>query len=315
MMRFDLTGAGMAVLLLTGCGGEKQVDLAGEAMGMRWRLQVVGEADGGEIRREVDDVLAAWDRAASIWREDSEVSKFNRRDDTEWMPVDVRLVQAVDLARHVALETQGALDVTLRPLVALWGFGPEREGGGEPDAATLEAARKRTGWDRLEWRQEPAALRKRAPDVEICVDAVVEGLAMDEIAARLRARGLNNWLLELGGEVLAAGRLDETTPWRVAVQAPGAATGKGLLELPLEDAALATSGTYRQRRESDHATHILDPKTGRPIQHGLVSVTVWHERAALADAYATALLVLGPEVGRWKAEALGLRVVWVVDEG
>ena len=82
-MRFDLTGAGMAVLLLTGCGGEKQVDLAGEAMGMRWRLQVVGEADGGEIRREVDDVLAAWDRAASICREDSEVSTFNRRDDTE----------------------------------------------------------------------------------------------------------------------------------------------------------------------------------------------------------------------------------------
>jgi thiamine biosynthesis lipoprotein len=149
-------------------------------------------------------------------------------------------------------------------------------------------------------------LRKTRPDLQINVSAVAEGWALDKLAKHLESIGITKFLLEIGGEVLGRGE------WRVGIQTPGAPPGEAAQILQLKDQSIATSGVYRQTftAEGKQRSHILDPRTGRPVEHELASVSVIHSSAALADGFATALLVMGPEKGRELAEKLGLRVVW-----
>ncbi len=302
------------LLALAGCAPDPGAPVGGASMGTRWSLR--GPGIGAAQRRQVQDHLDAREAVLSHWRPDSALSRFNASRSTDWQPVPPELVRAVALARRVAADTQDALDITCAPLIDLWGFGARPPGAapGVPDAAAIDQARARCGWRHLGWRENPPALRKTLPELQINVAAVTEGLVLDELAAQLRRQGLRDFLLELGGEVVAAGRAPDGGPWRVGIQAPEAAPGASLQALPLSDQCLSTSGTYRQRFQLPSGgaySHVIDPRLGRPVQHRLTSVSVLHASAALADGYATALLVLGPEQGRRTAERLGLRAVWI----
>jgi FAD:protein FMN transferase len=304
----------VAMVWATGC---EQSDpmwqvAEGEAMGMRWKVQ----ARGGSrelLGKELAWRVAQWEAATSHWREDSELMRFNAAPMGEWVGVSDRLWMAVELAWQVAEQTDGALDITLGPLVEVWGFGPQGRHGERPSEAAVEQARQPCGWRHLERDEEGRRLKKRVAGLRLNVAAVVEGLVLEEWAGALRELGVEAFLLELGGELLAVGESPRGGPWLVAVQAPEGGGGESMAMLPLLDAALATSGTYRHQFEEGGRwfSHLLDPRTGRPVAHELVSVTVQHERAALADGYATALLVLGPVKGREVAARLGLRVFWI----
>lgn len=227
------------------------------------------------------------------------------------MPVEV--IELVRLAEKIAQDTDGALDITLAPLIDLWGFGAVNRRAAPPTDEAITKAREACGWSQLDVRNEPPALRKKYPRTQINLSSVAEGWALEQLARWLEASGEHDFLLELGGEVLARGHSADGKPWLVGVQAPDAAVGHSMQALRLDNASLATSGTYRQHYEHEGKSyaHVLDPSTGRPVAHALRSVSVQHASAAMADGYATALLVLGPKRGRELAAKLRLNVLWI----
>lgn len=299
-------------LLLSACGRERWVEVEGRAMGMAWRIQAAG-LPKETLNQEAETCFAKWDKATSLWRADSELVRFNQAPAGRWIEASAELWQAVTLAREVAEETEFGLDITVGPLVALWGFGAGARAGSIPAGEEIQRTREASQWRHLELDVGRRSIRKRAAGLRLDVNCVVEGLALDELAARLRALGCADFLLELGGELLAAGRSRRGGPWLAGVQSPDGGARDVMAPIALHNEALATSGTYRHRREEGGhiLTHVIDPRTGWPVRHRLVSVSVVHESAARADAYATALLVLGPKWGREVAERLGLRVFWV----
>lgn len=270
--------------------------VSGRTMGTTWSLNAAAMPEG--TRALIQAHLDKREAVLSHWRADSALSRFNLSTSTDWQPVPPELVEVVRLARRIAVETEGALDITLAPVIEQAGFAPKLAEG-----AIV------TGWQHLEERLEPPALRKSAPGLRINVASVAEGFVMDELVAMLKARGLADFLLEIGGEVAAIGLAPGGQPWRVGVQAPDAAPGEVVQSLPLSNECAATSGSYRHQH--DGSSHIIDPRTLQPVSHRLVSVTVVHPSCALADGHATALMVLGPERGREVARRLGLRVVWI----
>ncbi|WP_166647297.1 FAD:protein FMN transferase [Prosthecobacter fusiformis] len=285
-------------------------------MGTTWSLQIadpVSGATSSEIEALIRDELHSLEKEISHWDEKSDLSRWNRNTSTEWQTVPASVAETVDLARRIAEETGGALDVTIAPLVALWGFSRTQHSAQVPADKEIREALSQTGWDKLAIEIQPPSLKKTQSGVQINVASVAEGYAMDALLTMLKAQGLKNFLLEIGGEVAAAGYSREGGPWQVGIQAPDGARGEPLETIPLTNTCIATSGSYRHRFEKDGRTysHLLDPHTGRPIEHKLVSVSVIHPSCALADGYATALMVLGPVKGRQVAERLGLRVIWL----
>ncbi|MEJ2603460.1 MAG: FAD:protein FMN transferase, partial [Gammaproteobacteria bacterium] len=235
----------------------------------------------------------------STWREDSEVSRFNAADGAEWFPVSEDTAALVAMANAVSRMSAGAFDITVGPVVDLWGFGPGEVRVVPPDQSEIEAALARVGYEAVESRDEPPALRKAGATVAVDLSAIAKGHAVDRVAAVLDQAGMPDYLVEVGGEVRVKGRNRFGDPWTVAIEDPLAAGREVHRVLNVTDTAIATSGDYRNffRYEGKRYSHTIDPRTGWPVSHELVSVTVLDDSAALADALATALLVLGPEAG------------------
>lgn len=306
--------------LLTACGPETgPIRISGATMGTTWSLQIadkVSQTQATELQTRISHQLDTLEKEISHWRADSALSLWNRSALTDWQPLPASLVEMVAVAQKVGNETHGALDVTAAPLVELWGFGPTPRRESAPSEAEIQAVLDNVGWHHLQVSTETGKIRKNRPEVAINVSSVAEGYAMDALIPMLRGAGIDNFLLEIGGEVAAFGRSPERGPWQVGIQAPEGGHGEALESLPLTGLCIATSGTYRHRYEKDSRTyaHIMDPRTGHPVEHRLVSVSVIHEKAILADAYATALMVLGPEKGRKVAEKLHLRTIWLEEK-
>ena len=222
----------------------------------------------------------------------------------------------VRAAQEISERTGGAYDVTVGPLVNAWGFGAEESRpdlGGEEIAALLE----RVGFEQLELDAEERTLRRRRADLYVDLSSIAKGYAVDLVAEALAAEGLGDVWVEVGGEVRAAGRNAEGRAWRLGIERPRLEPGALQRILPLADAAVATSGDYRNYRERDGVrfSHIIDPRSGWPIRHRLASVSVVHERCTVADGLATALLVLGPDEGWEMALADDLAVLFLVRDG
>lgn len=316
--------AGWLLMSLVFCSCEKQPQqetvMLGDTMGSHWRVTLAKALSDGmshNLREELQGRLDALEQTFSHWRGDSELSKWNAQGTTEWVPVSPDIAAVVSVALKISEASGDALDVTVEPLVRLWGFAPgsEKHGGQHlvPSDESIKATLQHCGWRMLEVRQHPPALRKRDAAVQINLSSVVEGYAADQLGVLLQAHGISDALIDVGGEMLALGLNSHGKPWQVGIQTPSALPGEAMTAVPLSQQALATSGTYRQHFESNgHSySHILDPRTGRPVQHSLVSVSVIHEQAAMADGWATALMVLGPKEGRELAEQLRLRAVFI----
>ncbi len=292
--------------LLAGCLREKGVtEASGRTMGTTWSLRSRAPFEA-DLQRDIQHRLDAWEATLSHWRADSDLSRFNASTSTDWVSVPPELVQVVEIAQQIGRKTGHALDITIAPLVDAWGFGASGKRSTPPTKAEITAAKRLCGWQHLEVRHEPPALRKAIPQLRINVSAVAEGWALDRLARHLEAGGVQEFLLEIGGEVLARGE------WRVGIQNPAAPPGEAAQTLLLKDQSMATSGVYRQHftaGKQDYA-HVINPATARPVAHALASVSVIHPTASQADGLATALLVLGPVNGRGLAQKLGLHVVW-----
>lgn len=290
---------------------------SGPTMGAGYKVTVVG-ALGEAEQRQVEDLIAAElaevDRQMSTWRPDSEISRFNASAELTPFPASRGLLEVVQTARDISEASGGALDVTVGPLIAAWGFGPGGRTGAPPSDDELAALRARVGWAGVHVDLAAGTLRKDHPGLTLELSAIAPGYAADRIADRLQAAGHADFLVDVGGEMRAAGLAAHGGPWRLGVERPDSGGGVVHDLVLVRDQALATSGDYRNYYEQDgvRVSHTIDPRSGRPIAHALASVTVLAPSAALADGWATALTVLGPEDGLALARARDMPAMFLV---
>lgn len=315
----------LVLVLLVGCSEsdrplEPPVRLEGATFGTFYQVSVADPLTVGEAQRLEEGIeaeLEAIDASMSTYRDDSELSAFNAAPVGEWQPLSAPLVEVLSISTAVAEASDGAFDITIGGLVNLWSFGPEARPREVPDATTLRERLAEIGPDSLE--VDPARQRaRRLRDVFVDLSAVAKGYATDRVAEYLAGEGLEHYLVNIGGELKVAGWRDgEDEPWRIGIEAPLDDRQEASHVLPLHDISVATSGDYRNFFEEDgrRYSHTLDPRSGRPITHGLASVTVAHPSNAWADAWATALTVLGEEEGMALARRHDLAVLMLVRRG
>jgi thiamine biosynthesis lipoprotein len=289
--------------------------LSGDALGTTWSVRVIGNADVSatvqQLREAVDGALKTVDDQMSTWRDDSELSALN--DQPVGIPLKIGhdLAVVLNRAREISEATDGAFDVTVGPLVAAWGFGAGRSLT-PPADAELDALRKRLGYQHVVVKGLEAT---RRADVRIDLSAIAKGYAVDLIGKQLRALGFEAFMVEVGGEILTAGTKGDGSDWRLGIERPekDVAARVAAQVITVRGLALATSGDYRQFREISGRmlSHTIDPRTGRPTDSAVTSVSVVTTDCTTADAWATALMVLGPS-GLARAETAGLAVLMLV---
>lgn len=304
-----------AAALLAGCGdGPERERLAGATMGTTWSV-VYGNgsgADANHLRGLIEDELADINDALSTYLPDAEISRLNARDGAVEQRLSPRFAEVLTAALEIGAMTGGAYDITVGPLVELWGFGAREFAGGVPDPDNIAQVARRVGAHRISWDAESRILRRPA-GMRIDLSSIAKGYAVDRISALLVEQGLSNSLVEIGGELRARGSRPEGGPWRLAIESPDPEGQRFIEALVVSDAAVATSGDYRNFFEVDgrRYSHLVDPRTGYPVEHELVSVTVIHENCMEADALATALIVLGLEPALAMAESNNLAAHFV----
>ena len=298
--------------------GDQVHELVGPTMGTSFRVLVAADLAEGELERLrtlVEERLGSVNRQMSTYDATSEISRFNRHASTEPFAASPELIEVLAMARGVSEGSGGAFDVTVGPLVEAWGFGP---GGGidgpnrpSPSQAEVERLRQAAGYDRIVIDGAAGTAAKTHPEIRVDLSGIAKGYATEAVVAVLAELGLTSFLVEVGGELAGVGTR-AGRPWRVGIERPDDVPGVwGTVDLT--DEGIATSGDYRDYYEADGVryAHIIDPRTGRPIIVRGASVSVVHPSAAMADAWATALTVLGPEEGYEVAVREGLAAVFV----
>lgn len=315
------TGARLRALLpfvlmgLAACTGPEEPDvvgipiwqLGGSALGTTWTVKYAEkEAAEAEVKAAVDEALRAVDEAMSTWRSDSELSRLRAIDGP--MVVSESTHEVVASALEVASASGGAFDPTVQALVELWGFqGARRQD--LPSEEALEAARAQVGWERVRLgRNDDGQPWIDDGGTSLDLSAIAKGYAVDRVSHALSRLGLANHMVEVGGEVRAHGGGPSGAGWRLGIDRPepGGLPGHRLeAVVRLTNSALATSGNYRNAYEIDgkRVVHTFDPRVGRPVESPVASATVVAPDCTTADAWATALMVLGPDVGMRLVEA------------
>lgn len=250
-------------------------------------------------QKRVDAVLATVNAQMSTYREDSELSRVNASSANTWTPISAELLTLLKRASELNSETQGSFDVTIGPVVNLWGFGPEAKTSTLPSSEAIAKQLELVGLKNIVLRDTPPAVNKRRDKVYIDLSAIAKGYGVDQVASALEKLGATDYLVEVGGELRGQGKNVEGQPWRVAVEKPIAGQRSIELVVNLSNMGMATSGDYRNFFQVDgqRYSHTIDPRTGRPVTHDLRAVTVLAPLAADADALATALLVMGTKAG------------------
>lgn len=295
--------------------------LGGATMGTLWQVSASAPA-GADLHALHDGIQACLDQVVaqmSTWEAGSDISRYNRAPAGTWQPLPQPFLAVLKEALSIAARTGGAVDPTVGPLVEAWGFGPGGTGGHVPDADVLAAARARTGWQRVVL--DDAGQRVLQPGgVALDLSGIAKGHGVDAVVDWLRDGGIPAALVDVGGELRGYGRKPDGSAWKVLAEAwpeDDGAAGEVPCILVLDDAAVATSGDHWHRFEHDgrlHA-HTIDPRSGAPVDHAPAAVTVVAPTALSADAWATALTVLGERDGFELAQAHGIAARWVLRDG
>lgn len=306
-----------------GAGPEGLIRFNGQTMGTYYDVQVAHadftDAQIEALRHKVHDYLIEVNRQMSTWISDSEISQFNAHETTVPFPVSPSFAKVTGAALYWAEATEGAFDPTLDPLINLWGFGHHvREISDWPSEDEINAALALTGYQDLTVI-DGAQLQKSRPEIQLNLNAIAKGYAVDGVLALLKEAGAENIYVEIGGDVAALGQNLAGTPWRIGIEqpVPDALPGQFLEGIVhISRGALAGSGEYRKYMQDDEGqrySHIIDPRTGYPARHQLASVNVWGETCMVADAAATALIVMGEEVGaEWIESRPDLEAIFFV---
>lgn len=282
-------------------------------------LQPTKNYNKQNLQNGVDRVLERINEQMSTYRPDAEISRFNSsRQINQLFLVSAATALVVNEAIRIHQLTDGGLDITLLPLVNLWGFGSEKQKEELPTDEELAERKSWTGIDKLIVKDNH--LIKKIPQLAIDLSAIAKGYGVDAVAEYLQSQGIERYLVDIGGEVRAKGKNADDKFWRIAIEKPGQALKQEVQRvIELDNKSVATSGSYRNYFEDKGVrySHILDPKTGNPITHRLVSITVIADACMTADGLATGLGVLGPEQAMLLANKHNIPVLMIVktDQG
>lgn len=306
---------------LGGCGdpGAPVLTFTGPTMGTFYSVKVArppADLMENDLRGQIEAALTEVIAEISTYESDSELSRLNSNPDTEWVPVSIHLRSLIATGLGLSALSGGAFDITVGPLVNLWGFGPERRAEGVPDEDEIAAARERVGSHKLRLRTEPPAIKRTRGDLYIDLSALGEGYGAERVAAVLDAEGVNHYMVAIAGAIRVKGQNPSREPWAIAIEEPTPGRRTVHRILTITDGALATSGDYRNFFEEggQRYSHAIDPRTGRPVYHRLASVTVIGTDAIQADGLATALMVMGDEKGPELAAAEGIAAYFIIRE-
>ncbi len=296
--------------------GEQKM-LTGQSMGTTWTVRYIDTPQQSDdvvralILRELDLVVTQM----STWQEDSNLSIFNRANANTWHVLPAAFFAVLDCALKIATETDGAFDPTIGPLVNLWGFGPEGHRTSPPDAAEVKSTHAYCGWQKLQLDKDE--IRALQPgNIYVDFSGIAKGYSVDRIAHALQNSGIENYLIEVGGELYGAGIKPGGQPWWIALETSPEAKTVTESIVALHGLAVATSGDYRRYFEhhGQHYAHTIDPRTGFPIDratNALVSITVLHAECMVADALATAFTVMGVKAALAYAKQKDIAVLLV----
>ncbi|MBD2810986.1 FAD:protein FMN transferase [Xenorhabdus sp. Vera] len=307
-----------AVMLLAACGGPEQQNLNGQTMGTYYAVKYVADSSvpaPENLQKEIDRLLEEVNDQMSTYRPNSELSRFNQsREVNKPFPVSSATAKVVKEAIRINKLTEGALDVTVGPLVNLWGFGPEGRITKAPTDEELATRRVWTGIGNLS--VEGNNLIKAIPELYVDLSSIAKGYGVDAVVEYLESQNIRNYMVDIGGEVRTLGNNGKGNLWRIAIEKP---SDTGMAQSAQEiiepgNMSVATSGDYRNYFEQNGArySHTINPKTSRPITHNLVSITVIAPTCMSADGFSTGLDVLGPEKGMELAEKLNIPVFMIV---
>jgi thiamine biosynthesis lipoprotein len=318
-MRELLTWQRFALVVLMGmmsaCGnGDSLESIDGPTMGSTYSIKYVRHADlpaPADVQVEVEKILAEVDRQMSTYRSDSDIERFNALPTNRCQKMPAPILELVSVGEQLSVQSEGSFDLTVEPLLNLWGFGPQAREEKVPTAQALAEVRQRVGHGHL--RIDGDQLCKDAA-VEVDFNSIAAGYAVDRIAARLEALGIRNYLAEATGELKAAGRKLDGSPWRIALEEPRDDQQVAERIIAVDGYGLSTSGDYRNYfvQGGQRFSHTFDARTGAPVAHTLASVTVIHPSALMADGLSTLLLILGPERGWDYAEKHDIGAFFVI---
>ena len=290
----------------------KLYELNGQALGTTWTIKALSqdELDEKELQKDIVRRIEELEKIFSHWRADSELYQFNAALTTTPISIHPELMELLRHAEWMYKQTDGAFDPTIAPVVNLWGFGPVgKTRSSIPSADQIQQALTLTGLDKLEILSK-GMVRKRVPTLQLDFSASAKGEIIDQVCKLLDRWGFKNYLVEIGGEIRAEGRGRKGNGWIVGLEDGDALNANGMVSVPLRNYAVATSGSYRLTKPNPDsnrsATHLIDPRTGRPVEHDLIAVNAFAPTARDADAWATALMILGPVKGLKKAAELDM---------
>jgi thiamine biosynthesis lipoprotein len=307
-----------SLLLLLFCflGCERPQPLAGWSgmtMGTTYQVKIanveLSDKQMQSIRTQVDSALKEVNRQMSTYDPASEISRFNNYEETEPFEVSNEFANVVKKALHIYESSDHAFDITVSPLVNLWGFGADGPRITPPAKREVGTILNTIGSHHLEIVND-WSLKKNIPQLQLDLGAIAKGYGVDVVALVLKKNGFNNFMVEIGGEVYAQGEKGGGALWRIGIDTPKLASipGQDLQAiLTLRDVAIATSGDYRNYFEYNGKvySHTINPKTGYPVEHNLASVTVIASNCMKADGLATAVMVMGKDAGMQYIESIG----------
>jgi len=316
-----LTGFFILAISLQACDAPavNGVAFEGYTMGTSYHIKIIDDnvEDAEQLQLEVNARLLKINQLFSTYIADSEVSKLNRYNETEWRDASAEFVTVTKEALAISEITAGAYDITVGPLVNLWGFGPDFSEGDIPSDVDIQQALSNIGFQYLVLDDAAKRLKKTKPSLYVDFSSIAKGYGVDQVAKLLEAKGYRHYMVEIGGEMRLSGHNSEGSLWRIAVEKPDATTRAIQRVINITDTAIATSGDYRNFFVKDglRYSHTVDPITGRPVKHTLASVTVLAKSSMSADAWATALMVLGHKKGYDLAMENELAVLFLVNNG
>ncbi len=307
----------MIISFLAGCKkpqSSAQIDITGKTMGTFYSVKVSGNIaiSKNQLQKQIDMILEQVNNDISTYRTNSVLSRFNHSRSVKEQPIPRSMTNIILMAQRIGCETDGGMDITIGSLVNLWGFGPYKSEGMVPTPKQIEIAKKKIGLQHLklfidsrgEW------LQKNKPDIYLDLSTLGEGYGADELARLMTRNGIINYLVSVGGAISSHGLNPLGRPWRVAVQKPTDRENVPQILVDLKGYSISTAGSYRNYFEqgTQHYSHVIDPRTGAPIKHDLLSVTVIAPTALEADGWDTGLMVLGAEKALSLAQEKGLAV-------
>ena len=304
--------------ILIACSPPKkqETQISGPTMGTTYHVKFVSidGVDEQKLKQQIDQTLININRLMSTYIKDSEISKFNQWSSIEPFPMSAQTLNVLNEAQRLGVMSAGLLDVTVGPLVNLWGFGPQSRPEKIPTKELIHTTQQQVGLDKLTIGATWAS--KAQPGLYVDLSTIAKGYAVDQLAEILQTLNINNFLVEIGGEMRLAGLKASNKPWKIAIEKPETKQRTIQRIISVGDNAVATSGDYRNYYEHDGVrySHLINPTTGYPIKHNLVSVTVVHASSMTADGLATALNVMGKEKALELAETYDIAVLLITKE-